>query len=441
MPVLRNTVKACNSKEDWWSSNWAVIERRWPGLLGSLSLQKSDLPEHCLVTERESTLIVDGLHLTSKYDRESEATLQASLIPSSSRQTWVYGLALGDLPRVLLERPALQKLTVVILNPAVACLSLKYFDHGDWLNDPRVSLTLADSQQTMERPFAASPACLLLACEQSAPLRDRVFLELATPFIRRKHQPTPLLLERLDKNQQFIADDLDVSELFDSQQDNTIVVAAAGPTLSDHYTWLSAANRPPLIAVDAALKPLLRAGILPDFVVSIDAHPDLYKLFFQEVVPELPGNIPLIYFPVVNPEILAHWPGQRYTSYPDTPLYQQLSDRYPKAKLFSSGSVLHPAVDLAVQMGAGKVILAGADLSYPANQSHVTGCSVLSAPSGTGRHWVTNGFGEKVPTSLSFRGFLRDLEDYLVHQNKVTFINAGKKGAAIRHTSYLEETL
>ncbi|MEZ4483729.1 MAG: 6-hydroxymethylpterin diphosphokinase MptE-like protein [Syntrophotaleaceae bacterium] len=340
---------------------------------------------------------------------------------------------------MLLKRSTLQDLTVTILNPAVAWLSFGYFDHSDWLADPRVTLGLGDSEQALHRPFAAAPACLLLAGEQASGLRDRVFLELATPYIRKRHQLTPQLKERLEQNSHYVTKDRDVAELFGSQNGQTMVVAAAGPTLSDHYDWLAAPGRPPLVAVDATLKPLLQAGISPDFVVSIDAYQDLYRLFYKDVISLLPNHIPLIYFPTVASEVLAKWPGPRFAAYPTTITYRQMYDQLPKAKLFSSGSVLHPAVDLALQMGAQKVILAGADLSYPNGRSHVFGCGTHVPSAGTGRHWVLNGHGEKVSTTPNMRGYLRDLEDYLGRWPEKTFINASKKGAAIRHTSYLEE--
>lgn len=438
-PVIGPLPNRPCEQQNYWPANRAIIHSRWPDLLAPIEMVTTDLPPHELIEAREKTLNIDGLQLTSKYDRQAEANLQASLIPESSHRAAVYGLALGDLPRVLLERPALQELTVTILNPAVAYLSFSYFDHSDWLSNPRVTLALPNVEQAPTPPFAAAPACLLLADGQAAALRDRILLELATPYIRRKHQSSPELLQRLEQNSRFVATDRDVGELFGTQVEQTLVVAAAGPTLSDHYNWLAAKDRPPLIAVDAALKPLLHAGIVPDFVVSIDAHQNLYRLFFKGLDPSILKHIPLVYFPVIASDILSHWPGPRFTSYPDTHLYTQLASRFPKAKLFSSGSVLHPAVDLAVCMGANKVILAGADLSYPNGQSHVSGCSVLSLPSGTGRHWVLNGYGEKVATTPNMRGYLRDLENYLVRHEETTFINASNKGAAIRHTSFLEE--
>ncbi len=421
-----------------WPANLKVIEERWPSLSDKLYAASVDAPDYEIIDQGAQTLVIDGIQLTSSFDRHREAALQATLIPKDSSRAWVYGMALGDLPRQLLKRPRLEQLTVVILNPALALLSFANFDHLDWLSDPRVVLSVAGTGTKPQRPFAAAPGSLLLTAEHASSLRDRLFLELASPFIHRKHQATPRFNCRLETNSKRVAKDGDVAELFDGQKNKTVVVAAAGPTLSDHYHWLKE-NDLPLVAVDATLKPLLTAGIVPDWVVTIDGHDEIYSRFFHGIDASLLTGVPLVYFPAVATEILDKWPGPRLASYPDTAPYQDMARRFPKAKLFSSGSVLHPAIDLAVRMGANQIILTGADFCFPGGQSHVAGSGALPLSAGSGRHWVMDGFGNRVPTTPGLRGFLRDLEDYLAGHEQILFLSTDRRGAAIERVSYLED--
>ena len=79
--------------------------------------------------------------------------------------------------------------------------------------------------------------------------------------------------QRMADNHDQLAVDGDVAELDGIHSGASVLVAAAGPTLADHFERLR--NRPagqPLVAVDAALKPLLAAGIRPDYVVAADSH-------------------------------------------------------------------------------------------------------------------------------------------------------------------------
>lgn len=423
---------------DFMAANFAILSRRWPQLAENVEKAADTLPPFSLVEKGMQTLLVDGIHLTSAYDRNKEAQLQADQIPPESLQVWVYGMALGDVPRILLSRKSLEELTVVIMNCAVAALILFFFDHSDWLNDPRVNLIAATPTDRLHKPFTVAPGCLQLADDQAGRLRDLVCLDLATPFIRKRHQAdNPHLQKRLADNAGYIARDPSIDALISTHRNNTVVVAGAGPTLSDQYGWMKDHKPGPIIAVDAALKPLMHAGIVPDIVVAIDGHVDIYDLFFADVDLAMLKDAALVYFPVVQTELLRHWPGRRYAAYSVAPIYTEVSSLHPKQRLFSSGSVIHPTVDLATRLSTKSIILTGADFCYPGGQSHVAGCN--QAQSVQGSHWVLNSEGNRVSTIPNLRAYLRDMEDFISKKNGITFFNASPKGANILHTTVLTE--
>lgn len=421
------------------AANFAILSRRWPQLARVIEEAAENLPPFSLVEKRSTTLQIDGIHLTSAYDRLKEAQLQADQVPAQSSRVWVYGMALGDLPRVLLSRRSLKELTVVVMNGAVAALSLYFFDHGDWLDDPRVTLVAAEPADRLQKPFATAPGCLQLASDAASRLRDLVSLELATPFIRKRHRAdNPHLQQRLTDNAAFVAQDPSIDKLLEKFRSRTVVVAGAGPTLSDQYAWMKDRKPGPIIAVDAALNPLMQAGIVPDIVVTIDGHANVYDLFFSTIDPAPLKNAALVYFPAVQNKTLKNWPGQRYAAYSRAPLYSDMAALHPKRHLFSSGSVIHPAVDLATRLSTENIILAGADFSYPGDLSHVAGCA--QARTAKGDDWVLNGHGQRVPTIPNMRAYLRDLETFLATRQQLNFFNASPQGAEILHTTLLEET-
>lgn len=422
--------------------NLQMIDQRWPEL-GARLAASEPLSKARVVRVVEPSLVVEDLQLTSCYDRRSEAHLQASLVPADSPVAQVYGMALGDLPRVLLERSTLQELNVYLLNLSLVRQVLEHFDQSDWLGDARVNLLTADGLTAPKTPFAASPVCLQLAEVSCAGLRDRIVLELSTPEINRRFSAkNRTLQDRLRANEGAVAQDEDVALFFGRIGNKRAVVAAAGPTLSEHYTWLKRERSNLwLIALDASLKPLLEAGIQPDLVLTIDAHEELILPFFADIDPKRLQGTALVYFPLVHPDVLAAWPGTRVCAYARHPLYAELAQRWPRGCLFSSGSVLHPAVDLAVKSGAAEVVLLGADFCFPHNKSHVAGCVVRRDIDASGNApWVLNGRGEKVPTHLNMRGFLRDLECYIECHPQVRFINGSRDGAAIAGTELLEKS-
>lgn len=425
---------------DVFAKNIRVLQERWPVI--ACRLEASDLPEQMAVVEDgpETTLSVFGVHLSSCYDREKEARLQASLIQETASQCWVYGMGLGDLPQRLLKRNLLKKLTVVLMNTSITRLSLSCIDHRNWLKDSRVRLQLAEELVKPEAPFTAIPPELLLADDSAARLRDLIELELATPFIRSKQSAASIdSQQRLNENIEFIKTDGDVADLFGTRAGEKIFVAGAGPTLKDHFSWLKRRSSL-LIAVDTAVKPLLAADICPDVVVAIDpSHQEELDLFANVDMACL-KNVPLVYFPRVHPEVLSLWQGPRLTAYSSEKGYQQLTTEIPKGKLYSSGTVFHPAVDLAVRMGAKEVVFLGADFAYPNGMSHVSGSShAKQREISAGDPWLKNGFDEKITTTANLKGFLRDLESYIALWPQIRFVNSSKRGALIGGTTYLED--
>jgi len=359
-------------------------------------------------------LVIDGVQLASRVDARAEAVLQARLVPERAERATLYGFAQGELARVLLARPALRALDVVVLCASVARAVLERCP-AEWLADPRVRLLLPAGLDELAPPCAASPADLRLADDEGARLRDLVVLELATPLIRRKLGERERARAENEDTDARCARDAPVEELFGSRPGARLCVAAAGPTLARHYREL-AARAHELVAVDAALKPLLAAGIAPAFAVSQDGHEDNLRRLFALPRAEL-SACTLVYLPAVPPAVLESWPGPR---------------RAARAALWSSGSVVHAAVDLARALGARRIELFGADFATPAGQSHVAGAACEKVrPVLAAGPWVRNGRGARVATLANLVGYLRDLERYIARHPELEFVNRCADGAAI----------
>ncbi len=428
--------------EDFLANNLTALAHTWPQLAREISRAPDPATVTLDTTCPEPTLVVNSLHLSSGYDRRAEARIQASQIGKDADYAWVYGLGTGILPEILLQRPQLKQLTVVLFNPSVVRAVCRAFDLRTWLTDPRVELRSAAGEDSVFFPFAAVPPCLLLADTSSARLRDLVFLEISTPYIHKKHsEQKSLLQQRIRDNLPLVRKDGDVAALYGTLAGKTVVVTGAGPSLADQYDWLHAHRQEVVIvATDASLIPLFEAGITVDYAVCIDSHPTRILPFFQTDHLSMCSQATLIYFPVVHPDVLNLWPGQRVTAYSRDPLYDEIRAMIHKGNLFASGSVIHPAVDFAVKAGAAEIIFAGADFGFPGDRSHVRGSRAKKFAMGKKRHWLLDGNGGKLPTSPSLRGFLRDLESYIALHPAIRFYNAGRRGAAIQGTELLEQT-
>ncbi|MCU7250650.1 motility associated factor glycosyltransferase family protein [Pseudomonas koreensis] len=420
--------------------NAEVIERRWPRLLARLLGEDSTAIDAELTQGLGSTLSIAGIQLTSRHDRVHEARVQAASLPADKPQLHVYGTGLGDLPTVLLERAGLERLYVHILNGALFSLVLQLLDQRHWLQDPRVELLYAGDLADICTPFFALPAEMLLADDFNAKIRDRLVSEVHLSFNNREFDPqSPFIQQRLQECLPVLLADDDVATLFGTCAGREIYVIGTGPTLEEHFERLAAvraqAQRPLFICVDTAYRPLREHGIVPDFVVSIDQ-----RISFRHLPWEDSDGIPLVYLPMSDPQVLKAWKGKRYGGYSASPVYAGLRERHPRALLHVGGSVIHPAVDLAVKMGAGRITLFGADFAFPMNKTHAGWNDGDLGPSvNQARHWVRDGFGERVSTQLNFRGYLCVLERYIATQPQVQFLNSSRAGAQIAGTTFNQE--
>lgn len=424
---------------EFFQANAEVLQRRWPALFERVMAEDSATIQAELVEGLGSTLSVNGIQLSSRHDRLHEAHIQAASLPDNA-QVHVYGTGLGDLPSVLLERTGLRQLYVHILNGALFALVLQLLDQRQWLDDSRVELFYAGDHPDMFTPFFALPAEMLLADDFNAKIRDRLVNEVHLSFNNREFDAqSPFIQQRLHDCLPVLLGDEDVAQLFGSSMDREIYVIGTGPTLEGHFQRLAAvraeAQRPLFICVDTAYRPLRENGIKPDLVVTIDQRISGRHLPWEES-----AGIGLVYMPMSDPEVLRVWKGKRYGSYSASPVYAALREQHPRAQLHVGGSVIHPAVDLAVKMGASRITLFGADFAFPMNKTHAGwGDGDLGPGVGQARHWVSDGNGQRVSTQLNFRGYLCVLERYIAAHPHVQFFNSSRAGALIAGAQFNPE--
>lgn len=424
---------------EFFQANAEVLQRRWPALFERLMAEGSAAVQAELVQGLGSTLSVNGVQLTSRHDRTHEARVQAASLADKA-QLHVYGTGLGDLPAVLLERAGLERLYVHILNGALFALVVQLLDQRQWLEDPRVELFYAGDLSDICTPFFALPAEMLLADDFNAKIRDRLVSEVHLSFNNREFDPrSPVIQQRLQDCLPVLLGDDDVAQLFGTCVDRDVYVIATGPTLEGHFERLAKvraqAQRPLFICVDTAYRPLREHGVVPDLVVSIDQ-----LISFRHLPFEQSEGISLVYLPMSDPEVLRAWKGKRYGGYSASPVYAALRDEYPRGELHVGGSVIHPAVDLAVKMGATRITLFGADFAFPMNKTHAGWNDSELGPSvNQARHWVRDGHGQRVSTQLNFRGYLCVLERYIAAHPQVEFFNSSRAGALIAGTQFNQE--
>ncbi len=417
----------------------AIIAERWPDISTALA-RASHKPELALYDEGEyPTIVAGGLRLASAWNPVGEAQLQLESIPLSAKCATLFGIGMGYLPLTALEtHTELETLIVVPLNMALFNTILDFIDMSAWLNDPRVCLKLPSEFDRLPPVFAATIPTLQLAETSAERLRDLIKQHLSLQHSNSFQQSRgAMIADNIQRNLIAGCDDQDVGVLFDTcDEGQSVIVCGAGPTLDQSMNEIGRQQEQGamLIVVDAALNALLQNGISPDYVVTID--PIEWVQEFLTIQQLQSSDIGLVYFPSAYPQAVSGWSATRYCAVGTHERFSGFVKKKPVRALFSSGSVIHPATDLAVRTGTRHVIFAGADFGYPLQSTHAQGVIVNQPVNQTDNatHTVRNYCDEVIPSSMNLISYYRDLERYIAKMAppSVRFSNLGVLSAKIQ---------
>ncbi len=184
-----------------------------------------------------------------------------------------------------------------------------------------------------------------------------------------------------------------------------VVACGIGPSLDTDLPVLrKARSNIILLATDAAVKPLLAAGIRPDLVVSFDPKKEQWTLF--EGLHDLAKDIPLLVNSCTHPMTLAFWPGPKMyfnMRHPGVEFMDVvLPTQYPEFwQLPNKGTVGNLAMLVAREMGAKSLLLCGMDLCYEkAGESWRYRCKDYSYVGGDAAQGLPARFEERVNEAL-----------------------------------------
>jgi len=169
-------------------------------------------------------------------------------------------------------------------------------------------------------------------------------------------------LEATLKNKKFLLEEPGILDLKNCYKDKPAFLIGAGPTLDEDLDKLKAIqDKVVIVAADAAVKPLTKAGIVPDYATSIERG-NVYQKPFWEDLPRL--RTELVAFPVVHPEVLDLYPGPIRIVYRNYSYYAYFEKGWPKGLLHSGGSTCHLGLRLIDYMGCDPIYFLGIDNSY-----------------------------------------------------------------------------
>ena len=214
-------------------------------------------------------------------------------------------------------------------------------------------------------------------------------------------------------------------------------VVSAGPSLNKNIKELKRAkNKSFIIAVDTAVKPLLKEGIVPDMFATLDGVKPL-----ELVEVEQAKEIPLLTQVTAAHAVLDYHTGKKFFYDEGYGYVRELFKMNQKTlEGFSvGGSVATLAFSLACHLGIRKIIFVGQDLAYTDNKSHADGTFQEKMPEEDTKEFikVPGNYVEELPTLKNLNEYRKWFEGYIEWWSaghEVEFINATEGGARIEGT-------
>jgi len=395
------------------------------------------------------------LHSPKDPMREAEALLVGKKFLNGDA-TILFGFGIGYLVKEIQERmsPA-HDLFVIEQRPDILKMAMHCLDLREVFRDGRIRICSAvDSFSLIERlkdiqlkiicgtvnKLMYGPSTNL-APDQYQSLEqdiDAYVAEVKNGIGSFKGQ-IPTRIENLFNNIPVMLESAPVTGLKGLFTHRPAIIVAAGPSLDKNIERLKqATNRAVIIAVDAALKPLLSAGTVPDIVATVETHGDNQKKF-EGLSPRDLKDITLVFDPECTPHAPLNFPGPGFFTNTQNTFSNWIVGQFGDPPDFPLiYTVSHLAFHLAKYLGCSPIILAGFDLSFPNDKHHSSGSALTWAPDFQRGDFleIKDIFGNKVKTLDQFLFMLRLLERE-INKTKALCIDATEGGAFIRGTKIM----
>lgn len=368
--------------------NLSALYARHPALR-ELGLEQAEAGELSVVPAAAgaATALLGGAYVHSRYDpvREAQRLVAQEVEPEASAALFL-GLGLGYLPEAFLALRPGRPLAVVEPDLALFRQALACRDLSSLLASPEVSWFIGQEPEAVIMGLDALPLSRL------AVLRLRPLYLRRLAYFRKLELLVRSLLDRREVNLNTLRrfGRLWVRNLLDNLEEFLrapgifrlqglfseipALVLAAGPSLEPVLQHLGLLReRLLLVAVDTSYPLCLRAGVEPDFLVTVDPqywnsrHLDRMPVR-QAILVSEPSAHPSIFRRTVPPRPALYFVS---SFFPIGRFLEELTGT--RGRVGAGGSVATTAWDLARLLGGRPLYLAGLDLGYPRRRTHCRG--------------------------------------------------------------------
>lgn len=221
------------------------------------------------------------------------------------------------------------------------------------------------------------------------------------------------------------------SLLIDKFNGKSCLVIAGGPSLDENIDWIkNNHNKLVIIAVSRIAGKLVKEGITPHIIVSVDPYDFSFEV--NRDMMTLAGESLFVNSFHVSSRLLAQWQGKSLF----------MDNKYPwqitkTDNITTMGpTVTNASVHLATKMGFSQILMTGVDLCFTdSGYTHTKGSveSKIGPNLGIMGEWVETYSGAKAETVVQLRLAMEALADEAQNNPQIEFINLSANAAKIEN--------
>ena len=215
------------------------------------------------------------------------------------------------------------------------------------------------------------------------------------------------------------------------------IIVSAGPSLDKNIELIEQVKGHFfIVAVDTAIRPLLKRGIIPDISLTFDPKKP------EEYYPDgVALEIPCMFSLDANPKIVSRIKGKKFIFNTNNDYANNILKRINKNFDLlegNGGSIATAAFAIIVLFRQEKIILVGQDLAFDNGKSHAGG---VNDQANYQESFVEGINGEKVKTRSDWFAYLKWFENSIKaikkHEINIQVIDATEGGALIHGTEVM----
>ncbi|MBF0118010.1 MAG: DUF115 domain-containing protein [Desulfobacterales bacterium] len=436
--------------------NLSILQKRNPNLLKTLySLLPTDTTEIKIIETQSKDFTATAkvkktgtevlLHSLSNPWIEAQDILKGINIKSGELRV-IMGMGLGYLPLEIIKNDHNSRLLIIEASPKIFEAALSHVDLKLLLESDRVIITLS-IEENFEKIFSQNTIAInrygmsVTTYEPERSLFPSFYQQIAHKITEQADAVAMTIssqkiigkkvYENIIINTSTILKSANIEALKNSMQGLPAVIIGAGPSLKESIPILKKFyNKAFLIAVDSALPVLIKNGLSPHILVTLDYSEECYEKI--RCIIDQTDNIPLFYLDGVNPlTVKSYKCTKKFFMSRSNGFLSDMRDLWGEwAQGPKMQGVAHIAFFMAVHSCASPIIFTGFDLAYTDFASHAEGMGIPVTINLDECPWVEGIDGKLIPSMSQFVG-MRTVLEGLIKSYQVPCFNANKKGAKI----------